>query len=85
MSSKSKRRPHRQSATALGNRHLLVFLWAWASVCKPSKEQLVAVTAEILNVLDSIRKGTLKESDMAEALKDECQILTDWQRRDRGA
>lgn len=45
----------------------------------------MAVTAEILNVLDSIRKGTLKESDIAEALKDECQILTDWQRRDRGA
>ena len=85
MSGKSKRPPRRQSTTALGNRYLLVFLWAWASVCKPSKEQLAAVTAEILNVLDSIRKGTLKESDIAEALKDECQILTDWQRRDRGA
>lgn len=84
MSNKSKRPQRRQSTTALGNRHLLVFLWAWASVCKPSKEQLVAVTHEILNVLDSIRKGTLRESDIAAALRDECDILTDWKRRDRG-
>lgn len=83
MSSKSKRPKRRQSATALGNRHLLVFLWAWSSVCHPSKGDLVAVTAEILNCLDSIRKGTLKESDIAAALRDECDILTDWQRRDR--
>lgn len=84
MSSKSKRRPHRQSATALGNRYLLVFVWAWVSVCKPSVEDLRAVTAEILNVLDSIRQGTLRERDIADALRDECGVLTDWQRRDRG-
>lgn len=84
MSSKSKRRPHRQSATALGNRYLLVFIWAWVSVCRPDKDTLVAVSREILNVLDSIRQGTLRERDIADALRDECGVLTDWQRRDRG-
>lgn len=36
MSNKSKRPPRRLSATDLGNRFLLLFVWAWVSVCHPT-------------------------------------------------
>ena len=83
MSGKSKRNTRRQSATQLGNRHLLVFLWAMCSVLHPTPVQLKAVQTEIHNVLDAIRAGRLRESDIVAALADEENILTDWARRDR--
>ncbi len=84
MSSKSKRRPHRQSTTALGNRYLLVFIWAWVSVCRPAIEDIYAVKAEIVNVSESMRRGLLTEKMIADQLIEEFGLKTDWDRRDRG-
>lgn len=84
MSSKSKRRPQRLNATTVTNRCLLMFVWAWVSVCKPSVEDLRAVTAEILNVSDSMRRGLISERMIADQLRDEFGLETDWARRDRG-
>lgn len=84
MSNKSKRRPRKLSATAQMNRDLLIFLWAWTSVTKPTPMQIYAVRDEILNISESIRNGNLNERMIAEQLELECDILTDWNRRDRG-
>ena len=78
MSSKSKNNTRRQSATQLGNRHLIVFLWAMCSVLHPTPPQIKAVRDEIHSVLESLR-----ESDIVSALAEEENILTDWARRDR--
>ena len=83
MSSKSKNNARRQSATQLGNRHLLVFLWAMCMVLHPTPPQINAVRDEIYSVLDSLRAGRLRESDIVDALAHEENILTDWARRDR--
>ena len=82
MSSKSKNNTRRQSATQLGNRHLIVFLWAMCSVLHPTP-QIRAVRDEIHSVLESLRAGRLRESDIVSALAEEENILTDWARRDR--
>ena len=83
MSSKSKHPPRRLSATDLGNRFLLLFVWAWVSVCHPSAEEILAVKAEILTVSDSMRKGLANERMIAEQLREEYGLVTDWARRDR--
>ena len=83
MSSKSKNNTRRQSATQLGNRHLIVFLWAMCSVLHPTPPQIKAVRDEIHSVLDSLRTGRLRESDIVSALAEEENILTYWARRDR--
>lgn len=83
MSSKSKR-PKRWSRTEQSNADLLVFLWAWVSRCHPSVEEILAVKAEILNVSESVRAGNLTLDMINRQLLDECQLLTDWARRDRG-
>lgn len=83
MSSKSKRRPHRQSATDLGNRFLLLFVWAWVNVCHPTVGEILAVKKEILNVSESMRQGLVNERMIAEQLRDEYGLATDWARRDR--
>lgn len=57
MSSKSKNNTRRQSATQLGNRHLIVFLWAMCSVLHPTPPQIKAVRDEIHSVLESLRAG----------------------------
>lgn len=77
MSSKSKRGSRRQSATQLGNRHLIVFLWAMCSVLHPTPPQITAVRDEIHSVLDSLRAGRLRESDIVSALAEEENILTE--------
>lgn len=84
MSSKSKRQPRRLSANELGNRYLLVFVWAWVSVCHPDPGEIYRVKAEILNISESLRAGLVTEKMLADQLRDECGLLTDWQRRDRG-
>lgn len=81
MSSKSKNNTRRLSATQLGNRHLIVFLWAMCSVLHPTPPQIRAVRDEIHSVLDSLRAGRLRESDIVAALAEEENILTDWARR----
>ena len=83
MSSKSKRQPRRISATDLGNRFLLLFVWAWVNVCHPTVGEILAVKKEILNVSDSLRQGLINERMIAEQLRDEYGLATDWARRDR--
>ena len=85
MSGKSKRQPKRWSRTEQMNADLLVFLWAWVSTCHPGVEEILAVKAEILNISDSIRRGNLTLDMVNRQLMDECDLLTDWHRRDRGA
>lgn len=85
MSGKSKRKgTRRMSAAELMNRDLLIFLWAWVSVEHPDPARILAVKAEILNLSGSIRKGLVNLTMVAEQLRDECDLLTDWARRDRG-
>lgn len=83
MSNKSKR-PKRWSRTEQSNADLLMFLWAWVSRCHPSVEEILAVKAEILNVSESVRAGNLTLDMINRQLLDECQLQTDWARRDRG-
>ncbi len=83
MSSKSKR-PKRWSRTEQSNADLLVFLWAWVSRCHPSVEEILAVKAEILNVSESVRAGNLTLDMIDKQLLAECDLMTDWARRDRG-
>lgn len=85
MSNKSKRRnSRRMSSTELMNRDLLIFLWAWVSVEHPDPGRILAVRAEIMNLSESIKKGLVNLTMVAEQLRDECDLLTDWARRDRG-
>ena len=83
MSNKSKR-PRRWSRTDQSNADLLIFLWAWVSKCHPSLEEILAVKAEILNVSDSVRAGNVTLDMINRQLLDECDLMTDWARRDRG-
>ena len=83
MSNKSKK-PKRWSRTEQSNADLLLFLWAWVSVCHPSLEEILAVKAEILNVSDSVRQGNVTLDMINRQLLDECDLMTDWARRDRG-
>ena len=83
MSSKSKRPARRWSRTAQTNADLLIFLWAWVSRCHPGPEEILAVKAEIANVSESVRAGNLTLAMINQQLLDECQLVTDWQRRDR--
>ncbi len=84
MSSKSKKRPQRLNVTAVTNRCLLMFVWAWVSIYSPTVEEIMALTAEIYNVSDSMRRGLINERMIAEQLRDEFGLETDWARRDRG-
>lgn len=83
MSNKSKK-PKRWSRTEQSNADLLVFLWAWVSTCHPTLEEILAVKAEILNVSDSVRQGNVTLDMINRQLLDECDLMTDWARRDRG-
>lgn len=83
MSNKSKR-PKRWSRTEQSNADLLVFLWAWVSTCHPTLEEILVVKREILNVSDSVRQGNVTLDMINRQLLDECDLMTDWARRDRG-
>ena len=84
MSSKSKHPPRRLSPTQQMNRDLLIFLWAGVSVTKPTVVQIHAVADEIKKVAESVRLGLVNERMIAEQLREEFDIFTDWTRRDRG-
>lgn len=84
MSNKSKYPPKRLSPTQQMNRDLLIFLWAWVSVTKPTVVQIRAVADEIKTVADSVRRGLVNETMIARQLEDEFGVFTDWTRRDRG-
>lgn len=85
MSSKSRKKaPRRLSATQQMNRDLLIFLWAWVSVTRPTVAQICAVKDEILSIADSVRRGLVNEKMIADQLAAEFDVLTDWARRDRG-
>lgn len=71
------------SKTELSNRLLLVFVWAWVNVCHPTVGEILAVKKEILNVSESMRLGLINERMIAEQLRDEYGLATDWARRDR--
>ena len=83
MSNKSKRGP-KWSRTAQRNADLLVFVWAWVSVCNPDVGQIMRVKAEILNVCESLTSGNLTLDMINRQLMDEFGLATDWARRDRG-
>lgn len=83
MSSKSKRPPRRFNRTEQMNADLLIFLWAWVSTCSPGLAEIMAVKAEILNVCESVRTGRVTLAMINEQLRDECDLVTDWTRRDR--
>lgn len=83
MSNKSKK-ARRWSRTEQSNADLLLFLWAWVSTCHPSLEEILAVKREILNVSDSVRRGNVTLDMINRQLLDECDLMTDWARRDRG-
>ena len=83
MSGKSKRSPRKWSRTAQSNADLLIFLWAWVSKCRPSVGEILAVKAEIQNVSDSVRAGNLTLDMINRQLLDECELQTDWARRDK--
>ena len=83
MSSKSKRPPRRWSRTEQMNADLLIFVWAWVSTCHPDLAQIYAVKREILNVCESVRTGRVTLAMINEQLRDECDLVTDWTRRDR--
>ena len=84
MSSKSKKPPKRLSSTQQMNRDLLIFLWAWVSVTKPTVTQICAVKDEIIKLSDSVRRGLVNETMIARQLEEEFDVFTDWARRDRG-
>ena len=84
MSSKSKQKPRRLSPTQQMNRDLLIFLWAWVCVAKPSAVQINAVADEIKKLADSVRRGLVNETMIARQLETEFGVYTDWTRRDRG-
>lgn len=83
MSSKSKRQPKRWRRAEQINADLLVFLWSWVSTCHPSVEEILAVKAEIANVSESVRRGNLTLDMINRQLLAECDLMTDWARRDR--
>ena len=84
MSGKSKRGPRRRSRAEQSNADLLVFLWAWVSTCHPDVADILRVKAEILNVSESVRAGNVTLDMINRQLLAECDLMTDWQRRDRG-
>ena len=83
MSNKSKR-PPRWSRTAQRNADLLVFIWAWVSVCDPEISDILRVKAEILNVCESLAAGNLTLDMINRQLINEFGLATDWARRARG-
>lgn len=86
MSSKSKQRPREKSSTRIFNEALMVFLWAWVSVAQPDELTINRVSAEILNVVQSLHAKPQRVSlDMInKQLLEEFNVQTDWARRDRG-
>ena len=48
------------------------------------EEEILAVKREILNVSDSVRAGNVTLDMINRQLLDECDLMTDWARRDRG-
>ena len=54
------------------------------SVCHPTLDEILAVKREILNVSDSVRAGNVTLDMINRQLLDECDLMTDWARRDRG-
>lgn len=84
MSNKSKRQGRRWSRTQQINEDLLVFLWSWVSTCHPSVAEILRVKAEMANITESLRAGTVTLDMINRQLIDECDLMTDWARRDRG-
>ena len=82
MSNKSKK-ARRWSRTEQRNADLLVFLWAWVSVCEPSVADILRVKAEIVNVCESLASGNLTLDMINRQLLDEFDLFTDWARRDK--
>ena len=66
------------------NADLLVFVWAWVSVCDPEISDILRVKAEIVNVCESLAAGNLTLDMINRQLMDEFGLATDWARRDRG-
>lgn len=84
MSSKSKQRPREKSSTRIFNEALMVFLWAWVSVEQPDEVTINRVSAEILNVVQSLQARNVSLDMINKQLLEEFHVQTDWARRDRG-
>ena len=84
MSGKSKRQVRRWSRTQQINEDLLVFLWSWVSTCHPDLNEILRVKAAMTNITESLRAGTVTLDMINKQLIEECNLMTDWARRDRG-
>lgn len=72
MSGKSKRKPQRPVNMRQATRAALtMFLWAYSEVHKPTIDDMVAISNEILKVQEGVSSGRLKISEIEEALEDE--------------
>lgn len=72
MSSKSKKKQRRPVNMHQATRSALtMFLWAYSEVHKPSVDDMVAISNEILSVQEGVSSGRLKLWEIEEALEDE--------------
>ena len=77
MSSKSKKRKPQISLTKSVTIAECIFLWAWATVYRPTQEDCDRMEAELRNVRESVATHRLNVWDIKQALKDEYGIEVD--------
>lgn len=71
MSSKSKKRNPQVSMNKALRSALTMFLWAYCNVHDPDYADMENMSKEILSVMDGVRSGRLKVSEIEEAMKEE--------------
>ena len=76
MSSKSKRKPQRQSLNKAVSHALLIFLWAFCEEFSPELENLERLSKQITSVRESIDCGALTIGGIRDALMTEYGLKT---------
>ena len=71
MSSKSKKRSPQVSMNKALRSALTMFLWAYCNVHDPDYADMENMSKEISSVMDGVRSGRLKVSEIEEAMKEE--------------
>ena len=71
MSSKSKKRNPQVSMNKAIRSALTMFLWAYCNVHDPDYADMENMSKEISSVMDGVRSGRLKVSEIEEAMKEE--------------
>ena len=71
MSSKSKKRNPQVSMNKAIRSALTMFLWAYCNVHDPDYADMENMSREISSVMDGVRSGRLKVSEIEEAMKEE--------------